>query len=94
MNLLRERIKRGDRLCGTIVCLSDPCLCEVFGNIGYDFTFTLFNLFNYERINVIFDNFNGLFKVDDVNTVSFTEDVLLHFRIPTSCLVTEVYARF
>jgi 2-dehydro-3-deoxyglucarate aldolase/4-hydroxy-2-oxoheptanedioate aldolase len=37
MNLLRERIKRGDRLCGTIVCLTDPCLCEVFGNIGYDF---------------------------------------------------------
>lgn len=37
MNLLRERMKRGERLCGTIVCLTDPSICEMFGNIGYDF---------------------------------------------------------
>ena len=37
MNLLRERLMRGEKLSGTLVCLSDPCLCEIFGRIGYDF---------------------------------------------------------
>ena len=37
MNKLRERIEQGEKLCGTIVCLSDPCLCEIFGNVGYDY---------------------------------------------------------
>ncbi len=37
MNNLRERIKNGEKLCGSIVCLTDPCLCEILGNVGYDF---------------------------------------------------------
>ena len=37
MNSLRERIEKGERLCGTLVCLSDPALCEILGTVGYDF---------------------------------------------------------
>ena len=37
MNILRERMKKGEKLCGTIVSFTDPALCEVFGNIGYDY---------------------------------------------------------
>ncbi len=37
MNNLRERIKHGEKLCGSIVSLTDPCLCEIIGNVGYDF---------------------------------------------------------
>lgn len=36
MNTLREKIKSNKKLCGTLVCLTDPCLCEIMGNIGYD----------------------------------------------------------
>ena len=37
MNNLKEQIKRGEKLCGSIVSLTDPCLCEILGNVGYDF---------------------------------------------------------
>lgn len=37
MNSLRSRILRGEELCGTIVCLSDPSLCEIMANAGYDY---------------------------------------------------------
>ena len=37
---------------------------------------------------------NGLVKVDDVNAVSFGEDVLSHLRVPTSGVVAEMYAGF
>lgn len=36
MNLLREKIKRKERILGTLVCLTDPCLCEIIGNVGFD----------------------------------------------------------
>lgn len=35
MNTLREKLKM-QKIAGTLVCLSDPCLCEIMGNIGYD----------------------------------------------------------
>ena len=35
MNTLREKLKT-QKIAGTLVCLSDPCLCEIMGNIGYD----------------------------------------------------------
>lgn len=35
MNALREKLKTG-KVAGTLVCLSDPCLCEIMGSIGYD----------------------------------------------------------
>ena len=35
MNSLREKLKT-QRISGTLVCLDDPCLCEIMGNIGYD----------------------------------------------------------
>lgn len=35
MNTLREKLKT-QKIAGTLVCLSDPCLCEIIGNIGYD----------------------------------------------------------
>src|SRR6202035_1673102 len=36
------------------------------------------------------EHFQRLLQIDNVNAVAFPEDVLLHFRIPASCLVTEV----
>ena len=35
MNLLRERMQNG-MIRGTLVSLSDPALCEIMGNAGYD----------------------------------------------------------
>ena len=35
MNTLREKLKT-QKIAGTLVCLTDPCLCEIMGNIGYD----------------------------------------------------------
>ena len=37
MNRLRERINKHEKLCGTLVSLSDPALCEILGSIGYDY---------------------------------------------------------
>lgn len=39
MNLLRERIKEGQLLKGALVSLTDPCLCEIMGNVGFDCVF-------------------------------------------------------
>ncbi len=36
----------------------------------------------------------GLFKVDDVDAVTFGEDVVLHPRVPTARLVAEVRSGF
>lgn len=36
MNMLRNKINCGKKIRGTIVSLTDPCLCEIMGNIGYD----------------------------------------------------------
>lgn len=36
MNALREKLNVGQKICGTLVSLTDPCLCEIMGNIGYD----------------------------------------------------------
>ncbi len=36
MNLLREKMAKGERLYGTLVSLIDPCVCEIFGRAGYD----------------------------------------------------------
>ncbi len=36
MNLLREKMARGERLYGTLACLTDPAVCEIFGRAGYD----------------------------------------------------------
>ena len=36
MNILRKKIENGEKILGTLVSLTDPCLCEVIGNIGYD----------------------------------------------------------
>lgn len=36
MNLLREKIKNNEKILGTLVCLTDPCLCEIIGNVGFD----------------------------------------------------------
>jgi len=37
MNILKEKIKKGEKLCGTLVSLTDPSLCELLGNIGFDY---------------------------------------------------------
>lgn len=36
MNPLRLKLQSGKRLCGTLVSTTDPCMCEIIGNIGYD----------------------------------------------------------
>lgn len=36
MNILREKIENKETVLGTLVSLTDPCLCEIMGNIGYD----------------------------------------------------------
>ena len=37
MNILREKIKKGEKTCGTLVSLTDPALCEIMGIVGYDY---------------------------------------------------------
>ena len=37
MNILREKIKNGEKTCGTLVSLTDPALCEIMGVVGYDY---------------------------------------------------------
>lgn len=37
MNTLKERIQQRERLCGTIISLTDPAIGEIFGGIGYDY---------------------------------------------------------
>ena len=36
MNLLRQKLQNNEKICGTLVSLTDPCLCEIMGNAGYD----------------------------------------------------------
>lgn len=36
MNRLKEKLVNGEKVKGTLVCLTDPCLCEIVGNVGYD----------------------------------------------------------
>ncbi|MBP3437371.1 MAG: aldolase [Clostridia bacterium] len=36
MNLLREKLAKGRRLLGTLVSLTEPCMCEIMGRVGYD----------------------------------------------------------
>ncbi len=36
MNELRNKINRKEKIIGTLVSLTDPCLCEIIGNVGYD----------------------------------------------------------
>jgi 2-dehydro-3-deoxyglucarate aldolase/4-hydroxy-2-oxoheptanedioate aldolase len=37
MNILKEKIQQGKRVIGTHVSLSDPCICEIFGYLGFDY---------------------------------------------------------
>ena len=36
MNLLRSKLAKSKRIAGTLVSLTDPCLCEIMGRVGYD----------------------------------------------------------
>ena len=42
----------------------------------------------------LFQFLYGLLQVNDVNTISLAVDVLGHFRVPATGLMTEVYASF
>lgn len=37
MNILKERIRKGEKLCGTLVSLTDPSLCELLAAVGFDY---------------------------------------------------------
>ena len=41
MNILREKIKNGEKTCGTLVSLTDPALCEIMGIVGYDYIWAI-----------------------------------------------------
>lgn len=36
MNVLRQKLESKKKILGTLVSLTDPCLCEIMGNLGYD----------------------------------------------------------
>ena len=36
MNTLRNKLQAKEKLFGSIVSLSDPCLCEIMGRVGFD----------------------------------------------------------
>lgn len=36
MNQLKEKLQRKEKIKGTIAALTDPCICEIIGNVGYD----------------------------------------------------------
>ena len=36
MNILREKLQKNNFIRGTLVSLTDPCLCEIMGNVGFD----------------------------------------------------------
>ncbi len=36
MNNLRYQLNKKEKICGTLVSLTDPCLCEIVGNAGFD----------------------------------------------------------
>lgn len=36
MNSLRKKIQNKEKIKGTIASLTDPCICEIIGNAGYD----------------------------------------------------------
>ena len=36
MNLLRDKLQNKEKIRGSLVSLTDPCLCEIMGNVGYD----------------------------------------------------------
>lgn len=36
MNLLRQKLCKGERVFGTLACLCDPAICEIMGQVGYD----------------------------------------------------------
>ena len=36
MNILRQKIENKEIIRGTLVSLTDPCLCEIAGNVGFD----------------------------------------------------------
>ena len=37
MNQFKERVRRGEKMYGSHVFMSDPCLCDIIGRLGYDF---------------------------------------------------------
>ncbi len=37
MSTLKEKIQKSEKLCGTIISLTDPAIGEIFGGIGYDY---------------------------------------------------------
>ncbi len=36
MNKLRDMLENGKKIKGTLCCLTDPAICEIFGNVGFD----------------------------------------------------------
>src|SRR5207247_7747962 len=43
-----------------------------------------------DKLGRLFEKLEGLLQVDDVDSIAFAVDVLLHFGIPTACLVAKV----
>ena len=52
MNKLKSKIKRGEKICGTIVNMRDVCVSDILSRIGYDFLWIDFehSYLSYEDI--------------------------------------------
>ena len=46
------------------------------------------------ELRCFFEQAKSLLKIDDIDSVAFTENILLHLRVPPLGLVSEVDARF
>jgi predicted AlkP superfamily pyrophosphatase or phosphodiesterase len=79
-------------LTATVSFFSDRFLGLSFGSYEQDIT-TAFGYFTNEIVSSL-KTFNGLLKVDDINTVSLRKDEWLHLWVPAPGLVTEVYSTF
>ena len=65
-------------------------LCLLLGTYEKNSTTVLYDL--YHRVVGIVYHLYGLLKIDDVDTVTLCVDVRSHLRVPSSCLMTKVYA--
>lgn len=36
MNIIRKKLEKKEKLSGAVVCLTDPCICEMYGYAGMD----------------------------------------------------------
>ena len=88
---ITKEYKIDNKLCysGYLVILNMTTSNETDSNIEAGF-----DLFNSSSTKKNLRNLKSDDQIDDVDAVSFCENVRGHFRVPSSCLVTKVYTSF